>query len=401
MLYANSNSKMNKYKNNTFYLSAVLLLFAFIFLFAQIYLADKTIIPTQISDSMYKHNSLVGVNIICGDKGLSYTTWAEEPPLYHMVGIILIAVFNSFIFLKILPFVLFSLFILGVKFSYQELFQEQLEFKYTFLLYFIPFIYIHLARALPDTLAITLLIWFFYFWIKGNLRPAFIFAALAVTTKVLAIFPIFFLMGHYLIFERKFNFKKRFFIALTFALTILPTLLWFYYLYLHKINNPFFENHFAGFHHLNSRSQEILYFKRKFWSKILTWVIIRGISIPLFVLIIWGLIKQKIKQTSLLLFMFIGHLCYIIFTNPMQVSSPWYSFYFLFIYMLFSFNLLIHLPGKIKVFVIACYLVHAFFMIDYSLNIQKNTDFQFITSLSSIPCDFHEYYRHAKNIILK
>lgn len=388
-------------KNNYFFLLIAAILFVVIFLFSKIYLTDKIIVPAQIISSMSESHSIVGVGIKCGEQGLSYNTWAEEPPIYHLFGVVALFLMNSFLFLKILPFVFFTVYILGIKFCYEEFFKERLPSIYCLLFYFIPFIFIHLMRSLPDNLSIALLIWFFYFWLKKNFKWAFLLASLAVTTKLLAIFPIFFIMGHYLLYSNEETFKKRLLTGSLFALTVIPTIVWFYFLYVHKINNPFFEIKFSGLHHLNSNSEVILYLKRKFWSKVFTWNIIRGISIPLTILLLWGIFKKKTSHNSFLLSMFIGHLAYIIFTNSMQVSAPWYSFYFLFVYLLFAINLMLKLDLKWQVIITAIMIVHSISMIDYSTDVKSNLNFENIKHMSSIPCNFHEYYKHTKNILIE
>ena len=391
---------MNKYKQNLIWFSFFTLLFAFILLFVKIYLTDKIIVPTQILNSMYKNRSLFGVNIRCGDQAGNYATWAEEPPIYHIIGIIFHRAFGGLIFLKVLPFIFLSFYIAGLKKSYEVFFKEKLEIQYAFLLFLIPFIYIHLTRSLPDILSITFLVWFFYYWIRENILAAFVLALLSVTTKTLAIFPIFFIMGHYLLFTNEKPFLKRLVIGLFFSLSLVPSIIWFYYLYFNNINNPFFEIPFSGLHHLNSGSIDVLYFKRKFWSKVMTWVIIRGISIPFTLLIFWGIFKKKITKISFLGFLFVGHLIYVLFTNPMQVSAPWYSFYFLFIYLLYSLNLLKKLEIKLQLVLSLIVILHSLFMVDYSKNIKANLDYGNIIYSSAIPCNFHDYFRHAKNMIL-
>ncbi len=371
---------MSNSKNIQFFLIAIIIIFSCIQLFlTKPYHTDKTVVPAQIIKSMFQHRSIIGHNIPCytPDKKqtLLYPTWAEEPPVYHILGTIFFFFHAENYLYKTYSLICFLLFIIGLYKLITLIVPTEHNYNKIILLLLIcfqPYIYIHAHRPLPDNLAIVFLIFTIFFYIQERYGISILLATLAVTTKALAIFPIFFLCVGNMLYDNK-PFRKKVIINLLHGLAVIPFFMWLYYLQYHHIYNPFFE-HTVGIHHTGGNNYSIL-LSKNYWSKLFSWIVIRGVNPIIFLTGIFYLAISYKKQSKLNRYfqiLFIGHIIYILIIRGPQRTAPWYSFYFLFIYLTLSWNIIYNWNIKYKILTIITLIIYSMGFISLTFNIKHN-----------------------------
>ena len=360
------------------------------------YFNDKTIVSSQITESMHLDGSIIAHEIPCHNKDhtkfSTYKNWAEEPPLYHLIGQIFFLTGAQNYLFKIYPLICFLIFSFGLyRIICSFVIKEKIDsFDKSFLalvILFQPYIYIHAHRPLPDNLSICFLVGFLYFFLKRNYRTSLIFSVLATTTKTLAIFPIFFMCVAYLIFGNE-NLKRKITIGLLHGLSVVPFLLWLYFLKNNQIENPFFALESFGVQQSGGNDFGIL-LTRKYWSKMLTWIFFRGLGPLVFIAAIRSLFKTKLN-TALKYAMvgIVGHLVYIVVIRGAMRVAPWYAFYFLPFYIISASALIIKMKKKWKVAFLVVHLAYSIGFIKLTFNFKKNTNIK-IPKAANLPCDFH------------
>ena len=373
---------------------------------AKPYFTDKITVSTNVAASMSANGSLVAKDFPCRyEEGGSSTlpTWAEEPPVFQAIGSLFFTLGAEKLLLKFYPVACFLTTIFFLHLIAREFISDFAKYRNLLLVMIMgqPYIILHSARSIPDNLALMFLVIFLYFHLKQKIKSAFTFALLAVTTKALAIFPIFFLCVGNLLFKKEHSISKRFGVGTLYGLSIIPMLLWLYYLYDRQILNPFFPtNSFELTTHTGGSSYYFLFMK-KFWSRILSWVVIRGISIPYFLLTLYATykkIKEKNKLESIDKISFTilgGHIIYILMVREPQLSAPWYSFYFLPFYLIVIFrNFAIYNLRVLTVSIIIS-VISGISMVKWNLNIADNTFVQINTQAADIHCNFHEFHKRS------
>ncbi len=378
------------------------MLFAIIqFFFVSNYETDKTILSSQIIDSMDRDFRLFGQNIPCSSWGTTPSgenlKWAEEPPLYHVIGVVFNKLGLRSINYKFMAFISYLGLIIGLllNFNLLTINVKSLPLK-TLAIVSMPFVMIHAHRPLPDNMSVMFLSFFLYFFLKKNKPIAFVFATLAVTTKALAIFAIFSVcLGE--LFAYKKQWKENFFKNLLFALSVIPMLLWLYYLKENSIPNPFFADSLGVQHSGGMNFVDLT--TRKYYSRIFSWTAVRGVGVFIFVLSIFTAIKMKVKepQMKILIWGILGQILYIVIVRGPQRAAPWYSFYFLPFYFL-VFAYWSNLVGK-KWFsaIVIINLISSLSFLRYTTEFEENL-FKQTPKHAGIPCDFHKYIyeKHKK-----
>jgi len=380
--------------NNTFqYKWPIFLLLGvciFQFFFIEYYWNDKTSTSARIVQSMQNNHIVYAKDLPCynqsGENGY-YKAWGEEPPVFHLTAIVFKILFQNYS-LKILPLVCYFLTILGILFFVKPVTDNHTLFLLTAYLAFVPSLYIHAMRFLPDVLAMTLMIWGLSYFLKKKFFLAWVLFLFAVSTKALVIIPLSFLCLINLLIHKENKTIKKFLIFLSFGLTIIPTLIWFYFLKINSIENPFFKSSISIAHHSGGMDWSIL-FVAKYWSKIFQWYFYRGIGILSLSLFIYNMFKKykllalenKVLTYGSLLFI----LNVILFRGP-QISAPWYSFYFQVLF-LFSFAIsFIQLKKKTQIlFVLVNFILSVGFLHAGAYNKIGYED-----SPIQLPCHFHD-----------
>ena len=252
-----------------------------------------------------------------------------------------------------------------------SLFLEEEEFQnnllYVGLIFlFQPYFYIHFARILPDNLSLAFLVWSVYFFFKRHYMWAIPLAFFAVTTKALAIFPLAFIVGFYFFFERKEKLSHRFIVSSLFALSLTPTLLWFYYLKSQGILSPFFSSN-GGMHHMAGTAWDL-----KVWTRVLHFGLLKGISIPVFLLLVFSVFRNKKKKLTYLYVLLAGYIATVFLVKDIFKTAPWYSFYFIAFFAVFMIPTFVKFKQKWKVICVLLIVLSSISTIDYSFDIGAN-----------------------------
>ena len=369
--------------------------------FIQTYLTDKTVVPAQISESMLKSGLPYAQNISCidGEEVKNMTTWAEEPPLFHALAILMIKLGMNEIFFRLLPLICIILYALGMAKLTGLLIPYNSKEKNLVLIAALlcPFAFIHATRFLPDNLALAALVWFLVFFFRRKYTYSTLLAYIAVTGKALAIFPIAAVVAGHLFFCQRETIKKKLTISLITATSLLPMIAWLYYLQSNNISNPFFLEELSLSRHTGGSDFGIL-ITRKYWSKVFSWVVVRGMSIPLYALSIYALVSilknnKKSYTEKIILGYVVGHFVYLIVVRGQQTVSPWYSFYFMPCYFILAMMGLKQITAKKwKAAVVALAGLTSISLVDW-----RTTDtFDFyprkVKNSPALPCDQHSKY---------
>jgi hypothetical protein len=364
------------------------------FFTVEFYWNDKTTTSAHIIQSMQKNHTFYSKDLDCynptRDIG-KYPAWAEEPPVFHYVALFLKSILgdNS---LRVFPLICYFFSITGILYFIKELTDGNTLSRLSMYLAFVPSLYIHASRFLPDVFAMTLMIWGIAFFLKKRFLLSWCLMILAVTTKALVIVPLFSLVLVYLFLERKNINLEKLSIMSSFGLTIVPTFIWFYILKSNGIENPFFKINISIAHHSGGSDWSILIVK-KYWSKIFQWHFYRGIGIASLAVLIHAYAKKRSefcfneKLVSVAAMLFLVNV--IVFRGP-QISAPWYSFYFqvLFIFA-FSFAF-IKLKSKTQWGLIILNAIISFNFLSYG----QFKNVSYMDSVTQLPCHFHEVMNH-------
>jgi hypothetical protein len=124
--------------------------------------------------------------------------------------------------------------------------------------------------------------------------------------------------------------KKKALLIISLALAATPMALWLFFLRFSSIDNPFFGDHFTLSRHTGG-SDFALILSRAYWKRFFTWVVSRGVSVPIFLFFILGLLKlrTKILSEKILYLSAMAVVPYWILVRGPQFSATWYSFPFL------------------------------------------------------------------------
>ena len=371
----------------------LIVIFLVQFVLVDFYWNDKSTTAARLVDSMAKTHHLYASDFACykavGENG-QYKTWGEEPPVFHMAGVYFKKIFSN-LSLRILPLFCYLFIVIGLYKMTRA--KSLLSFCY---ILFIPSIYIHASRYIPDFMSMALLIWGIYFFFKEKFLISWIILLFAVTAKVLAIIPLFFLCINYLFFYKEKRNLKKFLTLASFGLTIIPTFAWFYYLKINHIENPFFESTINFVNHTKS-SEWYLLMIPKYWSKVFQWYFYRGIGIMSLLILIVGVLNKREALSRELKIYLSTALCFIlnvIFFKSSQTTAPWYSFYF----QIFFIPLIIYFFEKYQVktksFILIVHAIISIGFLKYYNNFKQPT---FEEAGVEVPCNFHEYHRNLKS----
>ena len=187
---------------------ASLLLIIFGLFFLKPYANDKIRIGAEIAKSFKNNQTGYVVNLVCSPNG-HLSNWAEEPPIFHIINSIFTIPFDGDIYYKSAGIFLILVLFLSLILTTKQLKKRPLDIFDVFAPLSFPMIFLYLGRPLPDTLSTIFVVLFIYSVIKKFTHFSLMFGILAVSTKILAIFPIFFFSFTYLIFTKK-SIKKIF-----------------------------------------------------------------------------------------------------------------------------------------------------------------------------------------------
>lgn len=385
---------MNFIKKNSLYIFVSLILVIQLF-FVQFYWNDKTSTVSMIVKNMDQNSLLYAKDLVCynKDKSLStYKAWGEEPPTFHMVGVVFKKLFGD-LSLIVLPLTIYVLILWGLYLVLKELNNSKKLSLVMAIVAMTPSLYIHAARYLPDTLSMMFLVFGLLFFLRLNWYLAFLFFLFSVTTKIIAVVPIVFLCLFTAIYFYKED-KKLFFKLLLFSLTMVPNFIWFYYLYDQKIENPFFPLTNVHFHHTGGSNFDIL-LTSKYWSKIFQWFFYRGIGLIFLLVFLKELFsfKKLERWQKILLLTSLTFILYVTLIRGPQISATWYSFYYQVFFIVVGARALLNYSTKINLWIFVITLIYCAGFLKYSMptNIKKPS---FKDAPVELPCHFHEALRN-------
>lgn len=359
------------------------------------YWNDKTTTAARLITSMENNHSIYAKNFACFEKdgGVSnYATWGEEPPVFHLVGLAFKQLMGDWS-LKILPLLCYVFLVIG----FSKILNSS-EMAVVLLLSFIPSLYIHASRFIPDVMAMALALWGIHYFLSKKYNWAFLLLTLAVTSKALVIIPLFFLCGATLLFDSESRSSKGFFSLLAFGLTIIPTLLWFYYLSHNHIENPFFVTDVNLAYNAGGSNWAVLA-RSKYWSKVFQWYFYRGIGLSLLGLCLYGVFSKKIilstrmKIVGLTALMFLPN---VILLRSAQTTAPWYSFYFQIFFIIFGMEIFKTLEKKKQWALCVLQVLITIGFLKYNFNFSPAP---YAEAAVQVPCHFHEYQAQRKSEI--
>ena len=204
----------------------------------------------------------------------------------------------------------------------------------------------------------------------------------------------------YFLFSTEKNYKIRFFISSAFGLSIVPFTLWMLYLGFADIANPFISQETENTVHSGYLAgvDEIVVLTRRFWTRVLSYTSVKGISIPLFICFLLYLKSLKNQnfssfQKRLIPTIAIGQLAYILIVASPQLSSPWYSFYFLPFYFWGGIYYLRNKSINIKLFVLTLMVVSSLSFGRYISPSLSNLKVEVASFGGAVKCDFHDVNR--------
>lgn len=317
------------------FLIAFLMAFAlFQIFFVKPYWNDKTSTAVSVTERMYAEGSIVAPNLPCyGGTSLgTKTTWAEEPPVFHAIGIALKAIGFDQAYVKLLSVLSSTLLAAGIFALVAQAAPSAMAahpFIGLSLVLPLPFLYIHFARYLPDTLMAAFLAFFLLSWQRRNYALAILLAFLAVTTKATAIFAIGSAWLAYALFSRDPLLKRAYWGAALLS-SVIPMVAWLYFLFRSGTDNPFFSGDINLGRHTGGSDFHIV-FTSAYWARFFTWVVTRGVSIPLFLTVVITLFRWRrlTEASKFLAVTALGIVPYWIVVRGPQFSAPYYSFPFL------------------------------------------------------------------------
>jgi hypothetical protein len=207
--------------------------------------------------------------------------WAEEPPIFHGLGAVFLGALDAPPWL--LP--LLSFFLLGValfKLLEGAALRREQRALVAILALSAPALSRYSVQFLPDLFATALLTLGMAEWLAKRRWVSAALWALAVTTKVLVIFPIaaFFVAEGYLEWRRNRRFGALLGRGIFCALLCIPFLAWLYLLKTRGLPNPFRFGSVAENRHSGSWG---LLASPGYWARFVTWIMIKGAGPVLFV----------------------------------------------------------------------------------------------------------------------
>lgn len=397
---------LEKTLNSPYFFIATFVIFAFVQLFmVDIFFHDKNIVASQISHSIADGN-ILGKSIPCFNQDGSHSVlkkWAEEPPIYHILTSIFYISGLDMYYYRFFGISMMLLLSSILTVTYYQLFKKNDKKDFYFILstaLIQPYVFIFATRPMPDILSLIFLVLFVYFFIKRNYKLSFAFSLLAVTTKVLAIFPIFFFILAYFLLSKRNNFTERLLISSTFGLSIVPFIVWMLFLKYAEIPNPFISSETDNAVHTGyfAGVEEVVIYTRRFWTRVLSYTSLRGISIPLFLCFLLYLKNLSSLEVSkfrkfLLPFLVLGHLFYILIVSSPQVSAPWYSFYFLPFYFWGAMFYLKDKSHSIKALIFIFMFITSISFARYTTPKFDNIKVDILSIGAAVKCDFHDVNR--------
>ncbi len=369
-------------------------------LFSQFYQNDKTTIAIRFVKLIETNHDFSGKGMLCLDfDGHIHekNSWAEEPPVFHFVGVLLSKIMPQAFFIKFYPVFLSSFIVFGILMLggvYFPKLYEKNTWAFVLLIAYTPIINIHFAKFVPDLLSFALMIWSIYFYEKKMPTWSWLFALFSVTTKALAIIGFFFyFLGKLLSNEENLKLSKRIIKYSFWGLTLIPSLYWFWIIKKNNWDSPFFQTSINFNQHTGGTD-----FKKAltlhYWARYITFVITRGVSWPVFFItsfeIFQGLrLKNLNKMDKSFLIFLAGSPLYWLLIRA-QSSDPWKSFYLILPFLYFAFRFLERQKSRIVIIFSLIVFLTSVTLVKYSIDTTKNftaTDKNLDVMLA---CDYFE-----------
>lgn len=395
----------NKNKLTTYYAVSILLYLIVQFFSSTPFFHDKVIVSTQISKSMANDLKLWGEQIPCHNvdgTNSSLGTWAEEPPVYHFLASLFMQIVPKDLYFKLFSALLSSLLVIALLHLISSVSKQKASplgpsetFLAFLLVIFQPYIFLFYTRPIPDTLATIFTAFFLSYFIAQKHKFAWSFSVLAVTTKAIAIFPIFSTVLSYLFCQKlRENFTHRFIKSALYGLSIIPFIAWLFFLEKYSIQNPFFEEalQISGSHTSGTGEKEI--YNLRLFTRVLSWSFVKGTGIPIFILYLMSFV-YAVKKTQKSLIDYIclsipfGHLFYVLMVASPQISAPWYSFYFNIFYTTFAALIFVKIKMHWKIIIILLTALTSLSLADLKPLERQNALIDINSFGADVKCDFH------------
>ncbi|HTL13348.1 MAG TPA: hypothetical protein VL588_12720, partial [Bdellovibrionota bacterium] len=301
------------------------------------YTNDKTATATWMTEAYARQGGVAASHIPCvwtpEAKPAFFRQWAEEPPLFHYLGVLLRNLGFTLSYHSLLPWLLTLTTLAGLA-SWISVWTPLGPLQLASLA-LLPALAIHSTRYIPDHLMLAALVWGLALWCRDRRGWGLALFTLAVTAKATAAFALLGLgLGEVMAHPSRLRPRELGAWAVRGSLTCLPFAAWLYYLHAKHIPNPFFEDSVSLSRHMGGNDWGILFTGRYAWRFVL-WNGLRGVGLPLFLLAldgVWRVLKRW-KETEprarvLTVFVVTTFLYWIIVRGP-QFTGPWYSFPFL------------------------------------------------------------------------
>ena len=252
----------------------------------------------SITQSLRSSGKWLETSLPCASSdGSPRHTWVEEVPIFHQIASWL----ESFELPGLAPAIISILFASVVALIVKEWFAADVLVWAAVVL--APIHVRYFSQHMPDVMSVLWTLCGLYFWLRLREKTAFVFWALAIATKALAVFPIAAIVAGDLMMTQVTPFgpfaKRVWAQAWKFVLACVPFALWLWIVRDRSIPSPFhFSTTIAGVaqnRHSGAWSQLI---EPTYWSHFVTWVIAKGVGIPLFAGVIFAFLGMRSKDAS-------------------------------------------------------------------------------------------------------
>lgn len=309
------------------------------------YSNDKTSMIEQMTKSYSMHGGLAGRDIPCIDlktgQAATRARWIEEFPLFPYTAVLFEKILPGETYQRWTPAFFHLLCWIGVCLLLRRFFIRDPKKQWeVYALYgLLPIFVIHETRLIPDPAVLSMGLFGIYLFttLKGAQRfLGFLFLFLAGLVKPLVLALVApFALG-YALFSRERPLKRWTLGILAGASTVIGLGVWMAYLWVSDIDNPLLRDSVY-------RSQSALadgvsgagagLFTLSYWSRYFTWVVTRGVSWPLFALLLVGLFRfirnwkgAKAPERIAVIMALFSPIYWALVRGP-QYSGPWYSLY--------------------------------------------------------------------------